>query len=71
MDRLKVRLVGESALDAGIAHRFILIDDAHRDAAGRADRRAVVAVAERPVLVHAATLTCECVALAGHCADRD
>jgi thioredoxin-dependent peroxiredoxin len=50
-------LVGESALEADIARQSLFVDDdPHRDAAGRADRRAIVIGVTLALLVHAATL---------------
>ncbi len=57
LSRLPDRLVGESALEALIARRSVLVDDdPHRDAAGRADRRALVVNLGLAILFHATSL---------------
>ncbi len=53
----RVISVGESALEADVARCSVLVeDDPHRDAAGWANRRALVIGVGLALLVHAATL---------------
>jgi hypothetical protein len=54
------RIVGEAALETDVSRRPVLLDsDAHRDAAGRADRRAVVVGVSRLPFFHAISLARE------------
>jgi hypothetical protein len=66
------RLVGEAALKADVACRPVIGgDDSHRDAAGRADRRAVVVVGVALVrLLHKSSLVGAHWAMTGRCRRR-